>query len=70
MSTNDLRRFRFTILCNSDERELIKAIAQKLRRSQGDAVRYFLVEAGKGLFTTQNTKSGSLPEITYGDKES
>lgn len=61
------RRSRFTILCNDDERALIKAIAQKLRRSQGDAVRYLLVEVGKSVLTNQSHGSDFLSEIFNGN---
>lgn len=39
-----MRKQRFTFLCNQHERKLIRAIAEQLNRSQGDAMR-FLVKA-------------------------
>jgi hypothetical protein len=45
---------RFTFLVNKKERELITTLAERLNRSQSDAVRLVVTEAAKSL---QNQKS-------------
>lgn len=40
---------RFTFLCNRDERKIIAEIADKLQRSQSDAVRFVVLNAAKCL---------------------
>ena len=40
---------RFTFLCNQYERALIAALAERLRRSQSDAVRFVVLEAASEL---------------------
>ena len=49
MIHQDQRVLRFTILCNTTERQLITAIAEHLNRSQGDAVRFLIRAAGQEL---------------------
>jgi len=44
-----MRHDRFTFLCNKDERQLIARLAQHLRRSQSDAIRFVLAEAVNSL---------------------
>ena len=50
---------RFTFLCDRDERALIAMLAERLRRSQSDAVRFVVVEAAKELKaeTTEHDKA-------------
>jgi len=43
---------RFTFLCNLNERLAIADLAERLHRSQSDAVRYVVVEAVKQLAQT------------------
>ncbi len=40
---------RFTFLCNQNERALIAELAERLRRSQSDAVRFVVIEAAREL---------------------
>lgn len=40
---------RFTFLCDPNERQAIAALAERLSRSQSDAVRFVVVEAAKQL---------------------
>ncbi len=40
---------RFVFVCDKAERELIAALATHLRRSQGDAIRFVIVEEAKKL---------------------
>lgn len=40
---------RFTFLCNDQERQAIAELANRLRRSQSDAVRFVVVEAARQL---------------------
>jgi len=40
---------RFTFLCNSSERRAIAVLAERLSRSQSDAVRFVVIEAAKQL---------------------
>ena len=44
-----MRHERFTFLCNADERRILAILAQQLRRSQSDAIRFVLAEAVKAL---------------------
>jgi hypothetical protein len=39
MEPSQRRKVRFTLLCNTAERQSIAAIAQHMNRSQGDAIR-------------------------------
>ena len=40
---------RFTFLCDKDERRLIAALAERLKRSQSDAVRFVVITAVREL---------------------
>lgn len=40
---------RFTFTCNQKERQLIKTLAQQLRRTESDAVRYVVREKAQEL---------------------
>lgn len=58
---------RFTFLCDKDERRLIADLAKRLQRSQGDAVRYIVVNAAKELEAQERIKlSGSLRAVSDG----
>lgn len=46
-----MRHDTFTFLCNSDERRMIATLAQRLQRSQSDAVRFVIREAVNSLAT-------------------
>jgi hypothetical protein len=43
------RYTRFTFLCDASERRAIKSLADSLRRSQSDAVRFVVVAAAREL---------------------
>lgn len=51
---------RFTFLCNQDERQLIVALADRLRRSQSDTVRVAIFKAANELLR-QDFRVESLP---------
>jgi hypothetical protein len=55
---------RFTFLVDKKERELIAALAEHLRRSQSDAVRFVVIEAIK---TLQDQKSNEQMNICKED---
>ena len=58
---------RFTFLCDKDERRLIADLAKRLQRSQGDAVRYIVINAAKELEAQEQVKlSGSLRGVSDG----
>lgn len=40
---------RFTFLIDRDERQMISALAQRLRRTESDAVRFVVLEAARLL---------------------
>lgn len=44
-----MRKQRFTFLCNTQERQLLAALAKHLKRSQSDAIRWLVVEAAQEL---------------------
>jgi len=56
-----MRTYRFTFLCNREERRLLATLAEKIQRSQSDALRWLVRGAVKEL----QIKEGSL-----GDKHS
>ena len=56
-----MRNLRFTILCNNTERNLIKEIANKLLRSQGDTIR-FLIYKGAEEYLSGEKQDKSLSE--------
>ncbi len=47
-----MRKERFTFLVNESERELIVVLADRLQRSQSDAVRFVVVEKAKKLLNS------------------
>ena len=44
-----MRDERFTFLCTSDERKALSAVAQRLARTESDAIRWLVREAAKEL---------------------
>jgi hypothetical protein len=44
-----MRTKRFIFLCDLEERRLIRVVAETLRRSQGDALRYLVYKAAREL---------------------
>ncbi len=44
-----MRTCRFTFLCNREERQLLRAIAKRLSRTESDTVRWLLREAAREL---------------------
>ncbi len=40
---------RFTFLCNEDERQIVSALAERLQRSQSDAMRLLIREAAQEM---------------------
>jgi hypothetical protein len=40
---------RFTFLIDRDERQMITALAQRLRRTESDTVRFVVLEAARAL---------------------
>lgn len=40
---------RFTFLLDRDERQIITALAQRLKRTESDAVRFVVLEAARAL---------------------
>ena len=44
-----MRKQRFTFLCSKDERRLITVLANLLQRSQGDAVRFVVINEARKL---------------------
>ena len=44
-----MRKERFTFLCNERERKLISVLAERLSRSQGDAMRFLVRIAAEEL---------------------
>lgn len=50
-----MRNLRFTFLCTKEERRLISKIAQKLNRSQGDAIRFLIRVAAQELAGNEET---------------
>jgi len=57
---------RFTFLVNKKERELITALAERLNRSQSDAVRLVVTEAAKSL---QNQRSNQQNNTQTDDEK-
>ena len=55
---------RFTFLCDRHERRLITKLANRLQRSQADAVRFVVVNAVRELETQeQNAPAKSLGAV-------
>lgn len=65
MRTNNHRNIKFTFLVNEEERHFIEAIAQSLKRSQGDALRFLIGTAALelGLSPKEDCKT---PEVKNG----
>lgn len=58
------RRGRFTFLCDENEREMIAALAVRLRRSRSDAVRFIIVEAAREMRVEATDKAQAItPEV-------
>jgi hypothetical protein len=53
---------RFTFLCDPNERQAIAALAERLSRSQSDAVRFVVVEAAKQLSRTERAEDPKQSE--------
>jgi hypothetical protein len=53
---------RFTFLCDKDERRLIVTLAERLKRSQSDAVRFVVVTAVRELAAQDSI---SFPEENH-----
>jgi len=51
------KEIRFTFLVDDEERELIRKIAERLNRSQSDAVRLIVVNAARGLLGENGTET-------------
>ncbi len=50
---------RFTFLIDRDERRMISTLAQRLRRTESDAVRFVVLEAARAL--EQNEPTLAMP---------
>lgn len=61
-----MRQKRFTFLCNEDERLLIAILADKLQRSQSDAVRFVVNNAGRKLLDKGDKETPSEPAFARG----
>lgn len=44
-----MRGYAFTFKCNAEERQTIAALAQRLQRTESDAVRWVVKEAAREL---------------------
>jgi hypothetical protein len=56
-----MRHDRFTFLCNAEERRILATLAQRLQRSQSDAVRLVIREAVHSLDTTPTATQPTTP---------
>jgi hypothetical protein len=65
-----MREIRFTFLCNEIERSLLSAIARRLRRSQGDAIRLLLYRAADDLGISSENQETGAAESSRGGKNS
>lgn len=57
---------RFTFLCDLNERLAIANLAERLHRSQSDAVRFVVIEAARQLSQSQ---VGSAPALSMPAQE-
>jgi hypothetical protein len=57
-----MRQKRFTFLCNQDERNMIKTLAERLQRSQSDAIRLLIGSAIQEL--TLQVPQGNLEKVS------
>ena len=51
---------RFTFLLDRDERQMIAALAQRLRRTESDTVRFVVLEAARVLESDAQTNAVRL----------
>lgn len=51
---------RFTFLCDRSERRAIAELAERLQRSQSDAVRFVVVEAARQLVQADTAPVGAV----------
>ena len=56
---------RFTFLCDRQERILIAKLAERLQRSQADAVRFVVVNAVRELETQEQNRSTRTFEVAH-----
>ena len=63
------RHERFTILCDSNERQAIAELATHLHRSQSDAVRYVIVMAVRKFIAAKATAQVLQSQTTKKQKE-
>lgn len=59
-----MRDSRFTFLCTPDERRMLVTVAEKLQRSQGDAVRFLVREASRDLAADATPAQPATPNNT------
>ncbi len=57
---------RFTFLCNDEERQIVAALAERLRRSQSDAIRYLIVEAARELEASDKRAGDAARSVLQG----
>lgn len=55
---------RFTFVCNAQERALIIKLAERLQRSQSDAVRFVLINAAKELEALPQGEINQIKGVT------
>jgi hypothetical protein len=72
---------RFTFLCNKNERQSIRDLAEKLRRSQADAIRHVIrnvlyemdtsdrYKSRPQILDQENNNGGNLPNLKHGRNE-
>ena len=68
MTEHIVRTERFTFICSKLDRELLAAIATKLNRSQGDAIRILIYRAADELGISLD-HSDSLESLSVGGKQ-
>jgi len=57
------KQFRFTFVCDGQERSVLTALASRMHRSRSDAVRLLIMEAARGLKDDKLlTLPGFIPE--------
>ncbi|MEL7658743.1 MAG: hypothetical protein AAGU75_22865 [Bacillota bacterium] len=54
------RQIRFTLLMDKTERKIIHALAERLGRSQGDAIRYLLKKAEHEFRLSQEKSNNEI----------
>ena len=55
---NEVRLDTLAVRVNQEEREMVKGLAQRLQRTQSDAVRLLIREAARGLELAQGQEAG------------